>query len=196
MTHYFTNDKSLKSEFRNLIYKYEDFTFNFTSDLGVFSKDRIDFASKLLIECYFKYGKSNKKILDVGCGYGLIGITLSKIKYCSVTMIDINKRAVHLSRINAKDNGVDVDIYESDIYENVKETFDVIITNPPIRAGKNVYMTILRDAKNYLNESGELWFVMNKDHGAKTTIKELESTYDLQVLEKNKGFFVIICKKR
>ena len=83
MTHYFTNDTSLKSEFRNLIYNYEDFKFNFTSDLGVFSKDRIDFASKLLIENYFKHGESNKNILDVGCGYGLIGITISKIKYVS-----------------------------------------------------------------------------------------------------------------
>lgn len=196
MTHYFTNDNTLKSEFRNLIYRYEDFNFNFTSDLGVFSKDRIDFASKLLIENYFKYGHDYKKVLDVGCGYGLIGITLSKIKNCDVSMIDINKRALHLSRMNAKDNKVEVNIFESNIYENVEGTFDVIITNPPIRAGKSVYMAILKEADKYLNVNGELWFVMNKDHGVKTVMKELASTYDLQVLEKNKGFFVIICKKR
>jgi len=196
MTHYFKNDETLKSEFRNLIYKYEDHTFNFTSDLGVFSKDRIDFASKLLIETYFKYGNSHKKALDVGCGYGLIGITLAKIKNCNLTMIDINKRALHLTKMNLKENGAEARVIESNIYENIKEKFDVIITNPPIRAGKDVYMTIIRDSFKYLDPNGELWFVMNKDHGVKTVIKELERTYDLHILEKSKGFFVIMCKNR
>lgn len=196
MTHYFKNDETLKSEFRKLIYKYEDNTFEFISDLGVFSKDRIDFASKLLIENYFKHGEQNKKILDVGCGYGLIGVTLAKIKKCDVTMIDVNKRALHLAKINLKENNVEANVLESDIYENITEKYDCVITNPPIRAGKKVYMTILQDAHKYLNESGELWFVMNKDHGVKTVIKKLERTYDLQILEKNKGFFVIICKNR
>ena len=196
MTHYFKNDENLKSEFRNLLYKYEDYTFNFTSDLGVFAKDRIDFASKLLIETYFKHGKNDKKILDVGCGYGLIGITLSKIKKCNLTMIDINKRALHLTKMNLKLNNTDAIVIESDIYENINEIYDVIITNPPIRAGKEVYMTIIRDAFKYLTSNGELWFVMNKDHGAKTVMKELERTYNLHVLAKNKGFFVIMCKNR
>lgn len=196
MNHYFTNDETLKSEFRNLIYKYDNYEFNFTSDLGVFSKDRIDFASKILIENYFKYGRENIKVLDVGCGYGLIGVTVTKIKNCRTTMIDINKRAIHLAEMNAKNNKVDAEIFESNIYENIKELYDCIITNPPIRAGKQVYMKILTEAQKYLKDNGELWFVMNKDHGVKTVMKELESTYDLQILEKNKGFFVIICKNR
>ena len=122
MTHYFTNDTNLKSEFRYLSYKYEDYSFNFTSDLGVFSKDRIDFASKLLIENYFKFGKSNLNILDVGCGYGLIGITLSKIKKCHATMIDVNKRALHLTDINLKNNAVNAIVLESNIYENIRRS--------------------------------------------------------------------------
>lgn len=196
MTHYFTNNESLKSEFRNIVYQYNDFKFNFTSDLGVFSKDKVDYASKLLIEKYFELGKKNKKILDVGCGYGLIGITLTKIMDTNTTMIDINKRALHLSEMNAKANKVDVLIKESNIFENIDDNYDVIITNPPIRAGKKIYMTILKDAINYLTGDGELWFVMNKDHGVKSTIKELEKIYNLQILEKSKGFFVIVCKKR
>ena len=196
MTHYFKNDETLKSEFRKLIYKYEDYTFEFTSDLGVFSKDRIDFASKLLIETYFKYGGTNKSVLDVGCGYGLIGITLAKIKKCDVTMIDVNKRALHLTKMNLKNNEVEAETLESNIYENIQDKYDVIITNPPIRAGKQVYMTILQEAKEFLTQNGELWFVMNKDHGAKTVIKELERAYDLHILERNKGFFVIMCKNR
>lgn len=196
MAHYFTNEETLKSEFRKLIYKYEDYNFEFISDLGVFSKDRIDFASKLLIENYFKFGSSNKKVLDVGCGYGLIGITLAKIKNCDLTMIDINKRALHLTEMNLKNNKINANVIESNIYENIHELYDVIITNPPIRAGKNVYMNILKDAKNYLEQDGELWFVMNKNHGVKSAIKELEEIYNLQVLEKNRGFFVIVCKNR
>ena len=140
MTHYFTNNESLKSEFRNIVYQYNDFKFNFTSDLGVFSKDKVDYASKLLIEKYFELGKKNKKILDVGCGYGLIGITLTKIMDTKTTMIDINKRALHLSEMNAKANKVDVLIKESNIYENIDDTYDVVITNPPIRAGKKIYI--------------------------------------------------------
>lgn len=196
MSQYFTNNENLKSEYRNIIYKYKDYTFNFTSDLGVFSKDRVDFASKLLVETYFERGNKNKNILDVGCGYGFIGITLSKIMESNVDMIDVNKRAVHLSEINIKNIGVSANAFVSDIYENIDKKYDVIITNPPIRAGKVVYMNIIENASKYLTDDGELWFVMNKDHGAKSTIEKIKNVYDVNVLNKEKGFFVILCKKR
>lgn len=196
MSQYFTNDENLKSEYRNIIYKYQDFVFNFTSDLGVFSKDRVDFASKLLVETYFKYGRKNINVLDVGCGYGFIGITLSKIMNSNVDMIDVNKRAVHLSNLNIKNLNVNANAFLSDVYENVNKKYDVIISNPPIRAGKKIYMDIILNAKNYLNENGEFYFVMNKDHGVKTVIRDIKDVYDIDVLKKEKGFFVILCKKR
>lgn len=196
MSQYFTNDENLKSEYRNIIYKYNDYTFNFTSDLGVFSKDRIDFASKLLVETYFKYGRKNIDILDVGCGYGFIGITLSKIMNSNVDMIDVNKRAIHLTNINIKNLKANARVFLSNVYENVDKKYDVIISNPPIRAGKKVYMDIILNAKNYLADSGEFYFVMNKDHGVKTVIKEIKDVYNVNVLNKDKGFFVILCKKR
>ena len=111
MSQYFTNDENLKSEYRNIIYKYKDYTFNFTSDLGVFSKDRVDYASKLLVENYFKVGRKNVNVLDVGCGYGFIGITVSKIMNSKVDMIDVNKRAVHLSNLNIKNMNVNESIF-------------------------------------------------------------------------------------
>lgn len=196
MSQYFTNDENLKSEYRNIIYKYNDYTFNFTSDLGVFSKDRIDFASKLLVETYFKYGRKNIDILDVGCGYGFIGITLSKIMNSNVDMIDVNKRAIHLTNINIKNLKANARVFLSNVYENVDKKYDVIISNPPIRAGKKVYMDIILNAKNYLADSGEFYFVMNKDHGVKTVIKEIKDVYNVNVLNKDKVFFVILCKKR
>ena len=196
MGQYFTNDENLKSEYRNIIYKYKDLTLNFTSDLGVFSKDRVDFASKLLLETYFENGKKNINVLDVGCGYGFIGVTLSKIMNSYVDMIDVNKRAVHLSNINIKNNNVNANAFISNIYENINKKYDCIITNPPIRAGKSVYMNIIENAAEYLTDDGELWFVMNKDHGAKSTIEKIKNVYDVNVVSKSKGFFVILCKKR
>ncbi len=196
MSQYFTNDENLKSEYRNIIYKYKDYIFNFTSDLGVFSKDRVDYASKLLVENYFKVGRKNVNVLDVGCGYGFIGITVSKIMNSKVDMIDVNKRAVHLSNLNIKNMNVDAVSFISDIYSNIDKKYDVIISNPPIRAGKKVYMNIINNAANYLNDDGEFYFVMNKDHGAKNVIEKIKDVYDINVLDKNKGFFVILCKKR
>ena len=196
MSQYFTNDENLKSEYRNIIYKYRDYAFNFTSDLGVFSKDRVDYASKLLVENYFKVGRKNVSVLDVGCGYGFIGITVSKIMDSKVDMIDVNKRAVHLSNLNIKNMNVNAISFISDIYSNIDKKYDVIISNPPIRAGKKVYMDIINNAVNYLNDSGEFYFVMNKDHGAKNVIEKIKDVYDVNVLDKDKGFFVILCKKR
>lgn len=196
MSQYFTNDENLKSEYRNIIYKYKDYVFNFTSDLGVFSKDRVDYASKLLVENYFKVGRKNVSVLDVGCGYGFIGITVSKIMNSKVDMIDVNKRAVHLSNLNIKNMNVNAISFISDIYSNIDKKYDVIISNPPIRAGKKVYMDIINNAANYLNDGGEFYFVMNKDHGAKNVIEKIKDVYDVNVLDKDKGFFVILCKKR
>ena len=196
MGQYFTNDENLKSEYRNIIYKYNDNVFNFTSDLGVFSKDRIDYASKLLVENYFKVGRKNINVLDVGCGYGFIGITISKIMDSKVDMIDVNKRAVHLSNLNIKNMNVNAESFISDIYSNVDKKYDVIISNPPIRAGKKVYMDIILNATNYLKSDGEFYFVMSKDQGAKSVIEKIKDVYDVSVLDKDKGFFVILCKKR
>ena len=196
MGQYFTNDESLKSEYRNLIYKYNDYEFNFTSDLGVFSKDRIDFASKLLVESYFKVGRKNVKVLDVGCGYGFIGVAISKIMDSKVDMIDVNKRAIHLSNINIKNMNVNAKAFLSNVYVDVNDKYDVIISNPPIRAGKSIYMNIIMNAKDYLEDDGEFYFVMNKDHGVKTVIDKIKSVYEVRLLDKEKGFFVILCKKR
>ena len=194
MSQYFTNDNNLRSEYRNIIYKYEDYSFNFTSDLGVFSKDRVDFGSKLLVENYFKYGTKKRNVLDVGCGYGFIGITISKIMDSYVDLIDVNKRAVHLSKMNVSDNKCDCLVINSDGYLNVSDKFDYIITNPPIRVGKTKLYELMIDSKNYLNENGVIYLVIRKEQGAKSFIKDMSEYYNVNVLEKSKGFYIISLK--
>ena len=113
-----------------------------------------------------------------------------------VDMVDINKRAVHLAEMNIKENNVNAIAFESDIYNCINKKYDLIITNPPIRAGKSVVLNILLNAKNYLTENGELWFVIRKDQGSKSIAKVVNDVYNLSLIDKSKGFFVFQAKNR
>ena len=194
MEHYFTNGPNIKSELRTIKYQYDDTEFKFISDNGVFSKDKIDFGSKLLIETIVNNNPNPETILDIGCGYGFMGITLGKLLNSKVTMCDVNERALHLTNKNIKENQIDGETLLSDRYENVTNKYDLIISNPPIRAGKEVVYSIIIDAKNYLNKDGELWFVMRKNHGAETAKKAIDNLYKCEVIKKSKGFHIIRAK--
>lgn len=197
MEHYFTNNEALKSELRTITYKYKEHVFHFNSDNGVFSKDKIDYGSRLLVETFLEVNEEKvESLLDVGCGYGFMGIVISKILDCSATLIDVNKRAVHLTKMNSKENNVNAESFVSDVYENVTNKYDLIVTNPPIRAGKEIVLKILNDAKEYLSDTGTLWFVIRKNQGAKSTIKELENSYITNINKKDKGFYIINAKKK
>jgi len=194
LAQYFDN-VDLKSEIKKFNVKIFNYDIPFYSDNGVFCKEHLDFGTRLLLE-NISWDEIEGDILDVGCGYGPIGIVASKITDNKVTMCDVNKRALHLARMNAKENKVNVNVIESNCYENIDGIFDTIITNPPIRAGKKIVYEILFSAKKYLTSNGKLFLVIHKDQGAKSLIKDLENTYNVEVLEKNKGFFVIKCKIR
>ena len=130
----------------------------------------------------------------MGCGYGVFGIILSKITSSYVDMVDVNLRALHLAERNAKLNGVsNVNIFESNVYENVSGKYSTIVTNPPIRAGKKVVYDILMNAKDYLEENGKLFLVIRKEQGAKSLIVDLKKIYTVEVLEKSKGFYILKC---
>ncbi len=192
MSHYFTNE-NLESKLKKVMVKVSDKTFNFYTDLGVFSKKGLDFGSRTLIDTLLKENLEGK-VLDVGCGYGCIGIILSSFFHIETDMIDINRRAIHLAKRNIKENDLNnIEVFESNIYSNVKEKYDYIITNPPIRAGKKVVYEILFNSKDYLKENGTLYFVINKDQGALSTIEDLKEIAKVNILEKNKGFYVIKC---
>ena len=196
MSHYFMNDENLVSQVRELIYKYASFSFTFFSDNGVFSKKSIDYGSKLLLESYLKDDAASRKVLDVGCGYGFIGTVISIVNGSYVDMIDVNKRAVHLTKRNIKKyDNFKGSVFLSDAYSEVKDTYDVIITNPPIRVGKQKLLEILTGAFDHLNEDGVLYFVIRKDQGALSIKKILENDRIVETINKDKGYFIYKVKK-
>ena len=198
MSHYFENDKNLKSEIRELSYKYNSSFFIFYSDNGVFSKNNIDYGSKLLIETYLKENDINeKRVLDVGCGYGFLGIMVSRVTDSYVEMIDINRRAVHLTNMNIKRyKDFKGKTYVSNVYENVEGKYDIIITNPPIRIGKEKLLEILIGAFDHLEDNGLLYYVIRKDQGALSIKKILEENgINVEVINKDKGYFIYRAKK-
>lgn len=192
MAHYFEYDPNLKSEEKETIAVINDVKLKFVTDNGVFSKKGLDFGTRTLLET-LKDIKGD--VLDFGCGYGPIGIYVKKKYDCNVHMIDINERSLNLAKKNAELNNVSVNIYKSNIYKNVNEKFDFIITNPPIRVGKEILYSILFDAYDYLKENGKMYIVINKNQGAKSVLKDLNNKYEAEVIEKNKGFYVILAKK-
>lgn len=195
LEHYFTNNENLKSELRTISYEVNNVLFSFTSDNGVFSKDKIDFGSLNLVKVLLKnYPKKNINALDVGCGYGFIGISLAKLLDSKFDMVDVNNRAIHLANMNIKNNKVEARAFYSDALSGIDKNYDLIVTNPPIRAGKVVVEKILLDSLKHLNSDGELWFVIRKDQGAKSIINLLKTDYEVTLVEKCKGFYVIKAK--
>lgn len=191
MSHYFTNDY-VKSEEKTVKVIIKNIHLKFIVDNGVFSKKGLDFGTRTLLE---NIQGIKGDVLDFGCGYGPIGIFIKKTSSSNVDMIDINDRAISLAKKNAKLNEVDVNIFKSNIYENIDKKYDYIITNPPIRVGKKILYEILFKAKEYLKENGKLLFVINKNGGAKSVLKDLEKEYEVDVITKNKGFYIICAKK-
>ncbi len=169
--------------------------FIFYTDNGVFSKDGLDFGSRLLLET-IPLEEVGGKVLDMGCGYGVFGIVLNKLLSCTVDMVDVNLRAIHLASINIKENHChDISVFESNTYENIHSKYTCIITNPPIRAGKKVVYDIVMNAQDYLEKDGTLFLVIRKEQGAKSLIVDLEKQYAVEVLAKKKGFYIIKCKR-
>ncbi len=194
MKHYFSEDADdVISNPKDIEVNIFDSKFIFTTDNGVFSKDYLDYASGLLLK-NLEIGDNVQSILDVGCGYGPIGIILNKIYNKKITMIDVNPRALALAQLNVSKNKAEAEIYKSDCLTNVSGKFDMIITNPPIRAGKEVIYKIFEQSVERLSSNGELWLIIQYNHGAPSAIKKLKSLYTVvETVYKKKGFYIIKC---
>lgn len=167
----------------------------FKTDRGVFSKGEVDFGTRLLIECFRPAAEDPKKILDVGCGYGPIGLALAaEFPGATVHLVDVNQRALDLARENAKLNSLDnVRIYASDRLDGVRDhDFDAVVTNPPIRAGKGVVEGIFEQSREVMAPGGRLWTVIRKKQGAPSAAGKLEEIFgNVETVERKRGYHIL-----
>ena len=157
----------------------------------MFSKGELDFGTELLLK-NFKYDNpNNKTLLDIGCGCGPIGIYASHLGF-TVDMSDVNKRAIHLSKMSLKEQNLNANVFESDAYKNITNKYDYIVSNPPIRVGKEKLYEIVMNAKEHLKDGGSLWIVVRKQQGAESMLRDMKNAYKtVEVIAKKKGFFII-----
>jgi len=190
--HYYTPKPQAASDRRTFEVELRGSRFRLASDAGVFSRGGVDYGSRALIE-RMAFAE-DASVLDVGCGYGPIGLAAARLAPRGhVTMLDINERAVELARENARANGIaNVEVLQSDLYGAVEgRRFDVILSNPPIRAGKAVVHRILSEAKKHLTAQGALWIVIQNKQGAPSARAKLEVTFGHDAVEeigKDKGY--------
>lgn len=162
----------------------------FLTDAGVFSKKMVDFGSQLLLKCL--EANKGETVLDVGCGYGPLGLSLVKAYGVQATMVDINNRALDLARQNAERNRVEAEIFQSNIYEQVEGKFDHVISNPPIRAGKQVVHEIIEKSRDFLKDGGDLTIVIQKKQGAPSAKSKMEDVFgNCEIVKKDKGYYIL-----
>jgi len=196
MSHYYSEKQDVESEERLLTWEHKGRSYTFVSDRGVFSKNRVDFATAFLLES-LEVPKTASNALDLGTGYGVIGIVLNRAYELNVTMSDVNERALALAEKNLSLNDATGHIVKSDAFSALEgQCFDLIVSNPPIRVGKDKLFSMLSECADHLRKNGQLWVVAHKKHGAKTLKKHLDETFNTTISDKKKGFFVFVCEKR
>ena len=165
----------------------------FHTDAGVFSRDGIDTGSRILMEASAPF---SGRVLDMGAGWGAVGVSVAKaFPETRVVMAEINSRAIELIRMNMRENGVtNAETLATDGYAGVTGAYDVILSNPPIRAGKAVIYRMFADARAHLAPGGRMFLVIRKQQGAPSAIKYLRTLYAaVDVIEKEAGFWIIRC---
>ena len=193
MSHYFQDDPNLVSNIKEISFEINGITMKLLTDNGVFSKNNVDEGSYAFLKVLLPLDLGNT-ILDLGCGYGTIGLTLAKAhEEARITLADVNPRAVALCERNAGLLNLSprVTILQSDIYEKIEGPYDSIVVNPPIRAGKKVTYRMYEEAKQYLIDGGSLYIVIRKAQGAESASKYIETIFgNVTLLKREKGYYI------
>ncbi len=196
MDHYFTAKTDDRKNRRMITFCFNDEKINMMSDDNVFSKDDLDYGSRVLIETVLKENISGR-VLDLGCGIGNIGILLEKYNSgIDLSMSDVNVVAINLAKENSELHRQKNQPVLSDGFEGISESFDVIVSNPPIRTGKKVIYRLFEESRAHLNENGRMYLVIRKQQGAESAVKYLASIgFETSVINREKGYWIICCRK-
>lgn len=193
--HYFSASPTSEHRYAEAEYVYRGETLRFLTDAGVFSRGEVDFGTDVLLRALPE--EMAGRVLDLGCGWGAVGASVGK-KYpaCRVVMSDVNERALALAAKNAAANGVQAETAQSDGLERVEGPFDYILTNPPIRAGKQVIYRLFAESAQKLSPEGSLYIVIRKQQGAESAVKYLKTIFrQVDTVDKSGGFRVIRCRE-
>lgn len=191
MEHYYTQNPQTPHDVKNIVFSTGNISLNLLTDAGVFSKDHVDYGSQVMIKTLPDLAGN---ILDLGCGYGVIGLSIAQNNpEAHVTMIDINQRAVDLANQNIERNKIkNATAYVSDGFQQVTGLFHTIVSNPPIRAGKQVIYALFEQSMNYLHPGGSLYLVIQKKQGAKSAVDKLQSVFgNCEVINKQGGYWIL-----
>lgn len=191
--HYYTSAPSTEHDEHSVIFEVLGRQLRCTTDAGVFSRDGLDMGTRILLEAL---PELSGRILDLGCGWGPVGVALGKTyPQAELLLTDVNERAAQLARRNLRDNGVtNAQVVTGDGFASVSGTFDAIVLNPPIRAGKAVIYAMFEAAQAYLRQGGALYIVIRKQQGAESAEKYLKTIYpSVDRIAREKGYWVLRC---
>ncbi|MHA6603112.1 class I SAM-dependent methyltransferase [Aerococcus urinae] len=200
MSHqYFEDNSQLAHDKKTWQTVVDGRTYEFITDSGVFSRGRLDYGTRVMLEALLKEGKTYHKILDLGCGYGPVGVVLGDhYPEAHLDLVDVNERALALAKENLALNQVDsANFYLSSAYEGLSDhDYDLIITNPPIRAGKKVVHAFIEGAYDYLEAGGDLVVVIQKKQGAPSAKKKMEEVFNnVTEIDRDKGYWVLLSQR-
>ena len=195
MEHYYSEKQESLLNLKKIRQKIKQVEFEFYTASGVFSKNKIDKGTLILAENMIVDHTS--KVLDIGCGTGVLGIAAAKLFNADVVMCDINKRAVMLAKKNVEVNNVKAEIYQGNLYETITQNdFDVVLSNPPQTAGKEICFQLIEQSKNYLNDTGSLQLVARHNKGGKTLSNKMKKVFgNVKVIAKKSGYWVYVSVK-
>lgn len=195
MEHYYSKEQKSPLDLKKISQRINKKEFDFYTASGIFSKDKVDKGTLILAENMII--DQNSKVLDIGSGIGILGIVAAKIFNADVVMTDINKRAIMLAKKNIKLNNVNAKIYQCNLYEKIKDNdFDVILTNPPQTAGKELCFRLIEHSKIHLKQGGSLQLVARHNKGGASLSRKMEEVFgNVKVVARKSGYWVYMGEK-